>query len=183
MSNNVERVNSSLLPPNATAAERAIESATDQYIPVPIETLWDPYTCPEKLLPWLAWALAVGNWDPAWPESVRRRVIADSIPIYMKKGTRAAVERAVRALGSHIGITEWWEMSPPGPPFTFSVVLDTGAGSSTGVLQRHLIRAINDSKNERSHYTLTVASNGTAVLQLYGFSRVATFMRIKFNDV
>ena len=48
----------SLLPRNATGAERAIEGATARVgaVPTPFRDLWNPDTCPAALLPWLAWA-------------------------------------------------------------------------------------------------------------------------------
>jgi len=44
----------SLLPPNATDTERAIEATTERTtdLPVPLRTLWNPDTCPADLLPW-----------------------------------------------------------------------------------------------------------------------------------
>jgi P2-related tail formation protein len=52
----------SLLPPNVSGLERALEQASARVgdIPVPIDPLWNPATCPARLLPWLAWALSVG---------------------------------------------------------------------------------------------------------------------------
>ncbi|TKA96910.1 phage tail protein I, partial [Cereibacter changlensis] len=57
----------SILPPNATKAERAFEAALAALcdLPVPVGQLWSPETCPAALLPWLAWALSVDDWDPA----------------------------------------------------------------------------------------------------------------------
>jgi len=105
----------SLLPANATALERAIEAAQARLadVPVPVDTLWDPWRCPAELLPWLAWAWSVDEWDPAWPEEVRRRVIAAAPEVHRLKGTRAAVERALQPLGISAELIEWWQVSPP----------------------------------------------------------------------
>ena len=56
----------SLLPPNATVLETATEEAMHQPISainVPVRDLWNPAKCPLTLLPWLAWALSVDEWD------------------------------------------------------------------------------------------------------------------------
>ena len=92
---------SSLLPPNASASERALDEATSRVgaVPVAIADLWNPQTCPATALPWLAWALSVDVWDSAWSESVKRSVIAKSIEIHRHKGTVWAVREALRAGG------------------------------------------------------------------------------------
>jgi phage tail P2-like protein len=91
----------SLLPSNATDQERAIDLTTARVgdPPVPLRSLWDPETCPADLLPWLAWGLSVDEWQPSWPEGRKRAVIAASIEVHRRKGTRAAVVQAVAAAG------------------------------------------------------------------------------------
>lgn len=92
---------SSLLPPNASASERAIDEATARIgaVPVAVGDLWNPQTCPTPALPWLAWALSVDVWDSTWSEPVKRTVIAKSIEIHRRKGTVWAVREALRAGG------------------------------------------------------------------------------------
>jgi phage tail P2-like protein len=92
----------SLLPPNRTGQEHAIEQTQAARIAgmdVPVDRLWNPSTCPAALLPWLAWALSVDEWDDAWPEETKRRVIADSVTVHRVKGTVGAVRRALAAAG------------------------------------------------------------------------------------
>lgn len=91
----------SLLPANSTRAERAMERATERVdrIPVPIERLWSSADCPADLLPWLAWALSVEDWDPAWPEQIKRDVIAASFDVHSKKGTLGSIRRHLAAMG------------------------------------------------------------------------------------
>lgn len=90
-----------LLPPNSTAAELAMEQATVRIgaVPVPLRTLWNPETCPMHLLPWLAWALGVDEWDAAWPDDVKRAVVAGSAEVHRRKGTIGAIRRALRNAG------------------------------------------------------------------------------------
>lgn len=91
----------SLLPPNATALERALEEVTARaaQVAVPVEDLWNPQDCPAAVLPWLAWALSVDVWDASWSEDVKRTVIAESIAIHRRKGTVWAVREALRTAG------------------------------------------------------------------------------------
>lgn len=90
-----------LLPPNATAFERAAADVIGARFDgaVPVRDLWSPERCPAPLLPWLAWALSVDVWDAAWPEATRRRVIAESLSVHRIKGSRAAIDRAIAAMG------------------------------------------------------------------------------------
>lgn len=90
-----------LLPPNATQTERALEQATARIgdVAVPIATLWSADTCPEHVLPFLAWALSVDNWDSNWAEEDKRASIRDSVQIHRVKGTVGSIKRALRAAG------------------------------------------------------------------------------------
>lgn len=90
-----------LLPPRRGAAETALADLAAEVanLPAPLAELWNPWTCPERLLPWLAWALDVEDWDSGWPEETRRRVVAEAIPVHRMRGTRAGVRRALRVAG------------------------------------------------------------------------------------
>lgn len=92
---------SSLLPVNSTTLERALEQTgrLDHLSPEVIRSLWNSDTCPEDLLPWLAWALSVDFWNDSWPIERQRAVIAGSIAWHRKKGTPWAVEQALSAIG------------------------------------------------------------------------------------
>ncbi len=153
-----------LLPPNATPFERALEQALSRIedVPVPIDRLWDPDRCPAELLPWLAWAWSVDEWDPEWPEEVKRRVIAAAPEVHRQKGTRAAVERALRAIGVFAEIVEWWQKSPRGTPGTFSVTawvneqLHAGGAVLTERVQRQIDRIVRSTKPLSRAYDLLV---------------------------
>ncbi|WP_323010034.1 phage tail protein I [Paracoccus sp. (in: a-proteobacteria)] len=99
----------SLLPPNATRSERAIGAATARPVPVPVGDLWNPATCPAALLPWLAWALSVDDWDPDWSDEAKRATIAASLSVHRRKGTVWAMREALRAAGlGDADIQEGW---------------------------------------------------------------------------
>lgn len=91
----------SLLPPNATPQERAIEAAILRMtaLQVPIRDAWSPTKCPAELLPWLAWAFGVDEWSPEWPEDAKRAAIRDSVDIHRKKGTVWAIKRILKNAG------------------------------------------------------------------------------------
>lgn len=97
-----------LLPPNASALERAIAAtgAGIDTLPVAVRDTWNPATCPVALLPWLAWALAVDEWDEAWDEAVKRSVIADAIEIHRHRGTVWALKKALAPLGMAIDVID-----------------------------------------------------------------------------
>lgn len=146
---------SDLLPPAATALERdtATALADAAALPVPVRDLWNPATCPSPLLPFLAWARSVDRWDAAWPEPVKRSVIAASWDVHKHKGTIAALRRVVEPLGYLIEVEEWWEEAPPGTPGTFRLrigVLDTGI---TDEMYGELERLIDDAKPLTRHVT------------------------------
>lgn len=90
-----------LLPPNATAAEHRIEQATARLgsLPVTLRELWKVDTCPDNLLPWLAWALQVDVWDPAWSDETQRSVISGAIDVHRRKGTMWSIKRALANAG------------------------------------------------------------------------------------
>lgn len=118
---------SDLLPPNATTQERAISLAVDRAVPVPNATLWSPWTCPAGILPWLAWALSVDEWDSGASEDRKREIIAESIDQHRVKGTVYALKRALQQLGYEVEIDE-----QTGTAYTFGLNFKVGAGESAG---------------------------------------------------
>ena len=89
-----------LLPPNSTSLEKALADATHmQHTPELLATLSDAQRCPIALLPWLAWALSVDEWDPEWAESRQRAAVLAAVELHRKKGTPWAVLRALAVHG------------------------------------------------------------------------------------
>lgn len=89
----------SLLPNSSTRLERAAELAVDQLRAPAVNTLWDPWRCPLRLLPWLAWAVGVGEWDDRWEETTKRQAVSSSMAIAHRQGSVWAVKEALRAAG------------------------------------------------------------------------------------
>lgn len=155
-----------LLPNNATPLERAASEALAeiQRVPIPLRTLWNPYSCPAKLLPYLAWAFSVDRWDTTWSEAAKREVIATSFFVHKKKGTISALRRVVEPLGYLLKVTEWWQTDPMGTPGTFLLkigVLDKGI---TEEMYLELERLVDDAKPVSRHITgLDLAGESTGI--------------------
>jgi len=142
-----------LLPPSATPSEIALSLATSRIgmssADPGIDKLWDPWNCASSLLPWLAWAVSVDEWDSSWPEAIKRQVIADSLALHRHDGTRWALERALIMTGfPQAKLTEWFEYG--GDPFYFRVAIDLlDTGIDEAVWQK-LDDRLNRYKNARS---------------------------------
>lgn len=146
-----------LLPPNASPLEVNIEAAVASRIdalPVPVATVWNPDTCPAALLPWLAWALSVDEWDSGWSEAQKRRAIKSSPFIHKHKGTLAAVKLALSNLDIRFTVIEWFQQVPAGLPFTFEVEATLSPEELGADCFHTIMRMINTAKNLRSHYVL-----------------------------
>lgn len=88
----------SILPRNATAAERAIEAATARAADIDAAAIarqWDAATCPAALLTWLAWAWNLDEWDATWPDERKRASIAQAVSMHRRKGTVASVRQVL----------------------------------------------------------------------------------------
>lgn len=171
-----------LLPPNASALERAFEEAmTVPALPVPLRSIWSAYDCPEALLPWLAWALSVDDWNAGWPLAVRREVVARAILIQRRKGTLAAVRQAVSAFGATISIKEWWETTPTGDPGTFQLVLALGeleGAPPTTDFINDVLGQVDRAKPLSRHFTFSVAQSAAGGIGVFAAARPAIFARL-----
>lgn len=157
-----------LLPPNATPQELALSAVVSRDVPIQIREMWNPNTCPESLLPWLAWAFSVDRWDDEWPEEQKRAVVAAAVRIHKRKGTRAAVQEVVDLILGGGEILEAWEFD--GDPYTFKI-------KTTGQLQSQadydrLTRLIETAKPVRA-WLLAAEIHRKAKLDL----RFATYTR------
>ena len=70
-----------LLPPNATAEERALSlaAAARGIEAESVRLTWRPDDCRAELLPWLAWAFHVDDWDDGWSEAAKRAAIGKAL--------------------------------------------------------------------------------------------------------
>ena len=144
---------SSLLPLNRTPLEAAIEAAGTDDLATMLRRLYNPDTCPARLLYLLAWAWSVDRWDDRWSEAVKRSVIRSSFYIHAHKGTIGALRRVVEPFGYLIEVTEWWETVPEGVPGTFALkvgVADQGISEET---YQELTWLIDDARPVSRHMT------------------------------
>lgn len=91
-----------LLPPASTPLERAVDrsaAARLAALPAVVASLWNAETCPPAILPYLAWAMSVDEWNEEWGLEKKRAVIVESRLIHQQKGTIAAIRRALTAIG------------------------------------------------------------------------------------
>lgn len=158
---------SSLLPGNVSDLERGVEVALARLseIDVPIATLWNPWSCPLEVLPYLAWAVSVDMWRADWPETIKRQVVATSLSVHAIKGTRPAVEQALAALSIDVEMNEWFQLSPPGPRGTFELVAwvnENLTPDEPALLNQALYdlikKGVDNAKNTRSHYNFKVGA-------------------------
>jgi len=176
-----------LLPPNATALERALEDATARLgdVRTPVDTLWDPVTCPIAILPWLAWGLSVDTWDTDWSEATKRRAVADSIKQHRHKGTRLSVEIVLARFDQLLTIVEWFEAQPPATPHSFDIALPlvTAAGTAPGgerasaAFAEAIIREVSRVKPLREHFQLVQSLAAFGGVGIQAVARVASFVR------
>lgn len=147
-----------LLPDTSTPLEKALSASDARTLDAPhdvIRQAWDAETCPEHLLPYLAAARSVDEWDHAWPIERKRQVIRDAIPVHRRKGTAGAVRRAAADVAAGARIRRWFEQVPRGRPFTFEVRAAV-AGEWTAAAARRLYRAVVMAKAARSLMTALV---------------------------
>ena len=176
---------SNLLPPNATKLERALDDVAARIgdVPSPIRDVWNPDTCPAKLLPWLAWALSLDAWKPYWPESVKRQRIKDAIEIQRRKGTARSVRDVVASFGGSLALKEWWQQSPPGQPHSFEILLTVGGDvPATTEYQKDIVDEVARTKPVRSDFTLVAGITATGGLGIQGAIRPYTYCRISGTE-
>jgi len=139
---------SDLLPINATKQERALSLTAVRAgaVPVPVGDLWDPFTCPAGVLPWLAWSLAVDPWDSTWLEDQKRQAIAESIAVHRVKGTIGALKRALQAIGYECVVND-----QTGTAYTFRVGIDVTSGAAINEAYTQAAAIALKVKNARSH--------------------------------
>jgi len=143
----------SLLPPNATELETALEEVASNLlgIEVPVDQLWSPANVPEALLGYLAWALSVDRWDSSWTPERKREVIAASVEVHRRKGTPWAVQRALDAQGFTARLLEWNRQQVPGDPFTFQLFLESDQAGFSQAEVQDLLKWVDEVKSVRSH--------------------------------
>ncbi|HIA5986355.1 TPA: phage tail protein I, partial [Escherichia coli] len=129
----------------------------------------------------LAWQWNADTWRDSWPVSLKRSVFKSIIRTKRIKGTRAAVEDVVNSLGGEVNITEWFETSPPGEPYTASIVASInsfdGAVPSKEMLEDTL-RSIKSAKSARTLFTFSQATNVSGGVGIVGAFQPVSYVRL-----
>ncbi|AZV77885.1 phage tail protein I [Parasedimentitalea marina] len=160
-----------ILPPNSTALERALEQAIGKSKPdlTAVATLMNPDTCPAPLLGWLAWAFSVDVWGAAWSEAEKRDTIRQSIAVHRVKGTRGAVRRVLASLGFRTDISEWFEYGGAAHTFRVDAFGDDILGAGLQIDQAlfaTLSRVLDNVKPASAHYELRIGQSVGATVAL-----------------
>ena len=165
----------SLLPYNATAAERALEAAGSAAISLPIpDGLRDPWRCPAPFLPWLAWSLSVDEWDPGWSEDTKRATIAASIMVHRRKGTVWAMRRALAAAGlGDAEIQESWSSNLHSGAFSYDGAITHAPSDHWAEYRVKLARPMSIAQAEQARAILTAAAPARCHLKLLTFEQAA----------
>ncbi|MBX4508452.1 phage tail protein I [Klebsiella oxytoca] len=165
MNNSLMANGSSLLEQRAAAACASISDLS-----VPLRDLWNPWKCPVKFLPYLAWAFSVDRWEETWSETEKRQAVSDAFWIHQRKGTVAAVRRVIETLGYSMTIQEWWKVADPAG--TFRLEIDLNDIGITEPMIKELERIIGDAKPVSRHIsqlTLSVSIQGIASIGVVAF--------------
>tara|TARA_B100002049_G_scaffold159790_1_gene119556 strand:+ start:1236 stop:1790 length:555 start_codon:yes stop_codon:yes gene_type:complete len=183
--NNAPATTDTLLPPNATAFERAIVAAAARAcdVPVPIRALWSVDDCPLRLLPWLAWAMNMQTWQSDWPEAIKRSRIRSAIDVHRRRGTARSVRVVVESFGADIALREWYQMEPMGTPMTFNVTLSIGDSlPQTAQFQRDIIQAIELTRPVSRHYELVATTDADTRIGVLAAAQAITYRRLNLLD-
>ncbi|EPY5300705.1 phage tail protein I [Klebsiella pneumoniae] len=132
---------------------------------VPLRDLWNPWRCPVKFLPYLAWAFSVDRWEESWSETEKRRAVSDAFWIHQRKGTVAAVRRVIETLGYSMTLQEWWEVADPAG--TFRLEIDLNDIGITESMIKELERIIGDAKPVSRHISqLTLSASTDSIVSI-----------------
>lgn len=173
-----------LLPPNATPIERALSiapAASLADVPVAIDRIWNPATCPVALLPWLAWSLSIDIWDSAWTEAEKRAAIADAILFQRRKGTPASLRTVLDRFDPLIRIVEWFEDRGTLDPYYFRLELPMRAESDViydEQLVAQILRDIAQVKPVRAHMLAVHRLRAQANAWILSAAQAGGFIRL-----
>ena len=170
-----------VLPPNATDVERAIDSASAAtLVRLPVHLIrWvkNPDLCPAELLPWLAWEYQVDTWNTDWTEQQRRDAIKRAVYVHRHRGTVAAVKRALIDSPFGTNIVEWFEQAAPGDPYTFRLNVQQKDLPVSDLSHQDLKAAVLRAKNLRSWFSVHVFGRSEGRVYGAGYMYASESMR------
>ncbi|KHK61469.1 phage tail protein I [Pseudomonas frederiksbergensis] len=148
----------SLLPVNSSPLERALDlgfARLLERIDPPFPELMNPTATPLAFLPYLGADRGVSEWSSKAPEAEKRLTVELAWPTARQAGTRKALENAAKGLQLMPEVRAWYEQTPPGPPYSFSVRAFTEQPYSEAIDAR-LDRRLADAKSERDTLKVSV---------------------------
>lgn len=148
----------SLLPANSSALERALDLGFGRLlerITPPFPQLMNPTETPLAFLPYLGADRGVSEWSSEAGESEKRLTVELAWPTARQAGTRKALENAAKGLQLIPEVRAWYEQSPAGQPYSFSVRAFSEQPYSEEIDAR-LDRRLADAKSERDTLTVSV---------------------------
>jgi phage tail P2-like protein len=177
---------SDLLPHNATTQERALEDTAARIsdVDVIVREIWNPDTCPESVLPWLAWSFSVDTWQSDWTDDQKRAAIKSTIDVQQTKGTVGAVRQSISSASIAARVIEWHRDDVISDPYTYRIEIETEEGAVVPSLSdiEQILAAVNRTKSLRSHldkievstsslagpYVAAVSAMGNEIVVGYG---------------
>lgn len=172
-----------ILPYNSTQLEIDVERIHTYIESLPVDLIldvWNADTCPEKFLPWLAWALSVDEWETSWSEQKKREVIRESVYIHRHKGTRAAVKRALKlANAEDVELIEWFDEGGSGVPKTFWLTIPEHHAVLVVDGQKRLLAFVNSAKPISVHLQAIILAYAEIQLNEGYFSMPST---VRYDD-
>ena len=166
----------SLLPPNATPLERAMEAITaDMLLPVDFDcrSLWSAEQCPVHLLPYLASAVGMDDWDDNWPEHIKRDGVATAIEVQSTKGTIYSIKKAAASFGVTTTVCEYRDNPATMAPCSYTITATGGSAAIQASMEKAVFKAVRASDS----FTLVNGTAGGASLNMIGIGRCITLQR------
>jgi phage tail P2-like protein len=168
-------VHPTMLPPPLARdlSCRALEAIAASISTIDLTPLlvYDLSTVSASALPSLAEQfrmLGDAGWSFATTEDQQRALLEQAIALHRIRGTSAAVLMVLDILGVNATFTEWFEATPQGAPYTFTISADPlnqPDGSPPLDLNRwtQIARMVNFWKNARSSFSLHAVSSPVTV--------------------
>ncbi len=115
--------------------------------------------------------LGDAGWDMANTEAKKRALLKEAVALHRIKGTPYAVKRSLELLGVNATVTEWFQTTPKGQPYTFILdaqVTDQPAGAPAIDAARtdQIKRVVSFWKPASRHFTLRVGLGMTTSLRM-----------------
>ncbi|HAK8511673.1 TPA: phage tail protein I [Salmonella enterica] len=142
-----------------------------------IRWIKNPDLCPAEYLAWLAWGRNIAGWDDTWSEEKKRDAIRQAYAGHCHHGTVGAVTRATEGFAFPVDVTEWFNQSPAGEPYTFSLDIRQGNCPVSQQELSSLVSAVSRAKNLRSHFGVAVRGECRATVCGFGYIRATETCR------